>query len=409
MVDGWSGGFGRPQTQWETVIYDDWLQAAQSSRPDELIQRFRRLYLDADGGYPNAEIQNALDKILRHDHCIDDFKYILNRTCYILINTWSGQPWHYDAIPSLIQQFQQLSDAPPHLGANRLHDLVRLFLQTPEYAALQKIGHVWEQRLNPSQIDDRTPIESLVYRYPFTYHQVFFGMSNAQGGDPMPRKVIQSMQMDAQRKFRADLSQYMAHRRTGRPASNPTLLADAQLDAALKQFRGKVYGNCTQRDFASHFLTSCRWVHSYREFKRDLYDYLKVGFPQYGDGRFLTQLGQRLSQIQPHHDGAALDESLIADTCQDLLYFLVLDRSGYHFTFTDLVMNVGPVATIGLVMKLVLLVYKQARFWVEQRFTGLFKHYATQSVADANWLVDSLETLNVGLSTTFPRGTAVAP
>jgi hypothetical protein len=400
MVDTWSEGFGRPQSQWEQYIYSDWMQAAQTCAPAELIQRFYRLYIAPDDSHPNPSVREALRQILQDERCLFHFKYILNRTCYILINTWSSTAWHREAIPSLIHQFEKLPPEPQQLGeAVRLHELVEHFKQTTEYKALQALAQMVANQMQELAIASQAPMQTLVYRYPFTYDYLLLPNSS----DRLQQQAVRRIQVEAQTQFERDLSQYLTYRQSHHSFRNPTLLSSDHLDQALFQFRGKIYGSYTQRDMASHFRTACGWTRSYREFKQELYHYLTLGLPQYGEGRFLNRLKQRLESTLSRCDGLPLDDSLIEETCHELIYFLIIERSpGYdHFTFLDLVSNIGATLTIALVLKIALL-SKRAKRWLEKRFTLLFNHHASRSIADAQWLVESLETFNVGLSTNFP-------
>jgi hypothetical protein len=71
-----------------------------------------------------------------------------------------------------------------------------------------------------------------------------------------------------------------------------------------------------------------------------------------------------------------------------------------HLFFIDLISNMGPVRTTGLLLKIVLL-SRQTKPHLEKRFSILFNHYESQTVNDILWFVQSLENLNVALVVNF--------
>jgi hypothetical protein len=89
-------------------------------------------------------------------------------------------------------------------------------------------------------------------------------------------------------------------------------------------------------------------------------------------------------------------------TCRQLFNFLVVESTQRpeHFVFVDLISNLGPVQTTGLLLKIVLLSH-QVKPDLERRFAILFNHYESQVVDEIRWLVKSLENLNVALITNF--------
>ncbi|NJR65047.1 MAG: hypothetical protein HC772_06555, partial [Leptolyngbyaceae cyanobacterium CRU_2_3] len=85
-----------------------------------------------------------------------------------------------------------------------------------------------------------------------------------------------------------------------------------------------------------------------------------------------------------------------------LLNFLVADKPQHpnHFTFIDLITNLGPIATIGILLKIVL-ICRKVKPCLERRLSILFSHYEMCTRESVEWLVQALETLNVALTTNF--------
>jgi hypothetical protein len=187
-----------------------------------------------------------------------------------------------------------------------------------------------------------------------------------------------------------------------RPVANPTLLSDRELVASLNQFSGKVENGRTYRDAAQLFLNQSQAI-NFRDFKHDLYDYLTNSIdPAYGHRKFNKLLSQQLIQTLPQNDDQPLNDFLLVRTCSQLLNFLVIESPSQpqHFLFIDLINNLGPLLTTGLLMKVVLLC-RTIKPYLERRFSILFGHYETDTQSSVVWLVKMFENLNVALSVTF--------
>ena len=97
-----------------------------------------------------------------------------------------------------------------------------------------------------------------------------------------------------------------------------------------------------------------------------------------------------------------LNNVLLARTCHQLFNFLVVENQTHpsHYVFYDLVYNLGPSRTMGLLLKLVLL-SRKVKPELEKRFSILFNHYEGKNSEDIVWFIKSLENLNVALVVNF--------
>jgi hypothetical protein len=71
-----------------------------------------------------------------------------------------------------------------------------------------------------------------------------------------------------------------------------------------------------------------------------------------------------------------------------------------HFLFIDLISNIGPTFTTGLLLKVVMLCGK-VKPYLEKRFALLFSHYENYTKNSLGWLVKVLENANLALVTNF--------
>jgi hypothetical protein len=161
----------------------------------------------------------------------------------------------------------------------------------------------------------------------------------------------------------------------------------------------------TYRDLAESFVVQCGHSQSYGAFKDDLYQYIISGIESdYGKRQFNDQFYKHLSDILPESESKPVNDFLVVRTCSQLLNFLVVDSPKHprHYVFVDLLTNIGPMLTMGLLLRIVLLCRK-VRPYLERRFSILFSHYEQCSRDAVSWLVSALEMLNVALATNFGK------
>ena len=399
----------------EQQLYDHLLYCVQVESPTQLIERFQALFLDG-ARYVDPQIWLALEKVAMDKRADQDFKFVLNRCCHILINRWQLQPHQQGAIPQLVGLFENPPDPRKvqSRGARRLRQLVQNFSETEQYLTLRRLSQVVSETAQANGNGSKV-VGALIQRYPYLYEHCLLSEDSSYEH----QQTVRQLQARVQRRFELDLSQYVTYQvrraqairtqskealeRIIQPVKNPTLLSDRELGAALKQFVGKVQGNCTYRDVASSFVTHSSQTSSYKAFKEDLYEYLTDSIdPAYGKRQFNDRLYTHLKNTLPHSDSQKPTEFLVVRTCSQLLNFLVVEspQRPHHFIFVDLMTNLGAILTTGLLLKIVLLCRK-VKPYLEKRFAILFNHYESSTRDGVPWLVQSLENLNVALSVHF--------
>lgn len=409
-MDSWSNYLERPETSAEGRLYQHLLQQVKDHHPADAIDLFRQLFIEGVG-YSNEHISKDLEWILKAGFVDKDFKFILNRSCYIYINSWWGHGSHRVFIPELIETFEALPTTVPYsFTEKRLRQLVKDFIQTEQYQALRRAALAMKAEWEQTQYKhSEKPLETIINRYPYVYeHNLLTRDSTLE-----QRRTVRAMRQEAQHQFDMDLSRYIARLALNRDSvlgqevadKNPTLLAAPEFDQAVYQFTGKVDGQNTHRDLAKRFLTYSQWTRSYRDFKRDLYGYLTPAISsRFGKHHFNRRLERFLQEILGQYDAYTPNDSLIEETCKKLINFLVVENPQHpdHANFIDLIGNVGATLTVALLLKVVLLC-RQAKPWLEKRFSILFNHYAPRPKRDVVWLVEALENANIAFSTNFSR------
>jgi hypothetical protein len=399
----------------EQQLYDHLLYCVQVESCSQLIERFRSLFLDGVR-YEDPQVWLALEKVAMNKRAEQEFRYVLNRCCHILINRWQMQPQLQWAIPELITLFENPPD-PARVqsrGARRLRQLVQLFAETEQYLTLQRLSRVMS-----GEVDDNgngaIAVGTLIQRYPYLYEHCLLSEDSSYEH----QQTVRQIQSRIQRRFELDLSQYVTYQvrraqairtqsvetldKITQPARNPTLLSERELAVALKQFIGKVQGSDTYRDVAQSFLTHSSQTNSYKAFKDDLYEYLTASIdPSYGKRQFNDRLYAHLKNTLPQCETQKPTEFLQVRTCSQLLNFLVVEspQRPNHFIFVDLITNLGATLTTCLLLKIVL-ICRKVKPYLEKRFSILFNHYESATKDGVPWLVKSLENLNIAFSVHF--------
>lgn len=410
MVTSWTGRSHRQISPEEQQIYDHLLYWIELETPAQMIDRFRALFIEGLD-YSDAAVCAALEQVTASPLAANEFRYVLNRCCHILVNRWQARS--QAAIPQLVKLFEvEPSSVVRSRGLRRLRELVRQFRETEQFLTLRRLAQVLE---SADIADMKRPLGTLIRRYPYLYEHCLISEDCTQE----QQHTVKGIQTQMQRQFEIDLSQYITYQvrrsqissrivpppspRLIYPVSNPTLLKDQELDRAVQHYVGKVQGTHSYRDLACNFLAQAGGEPLFRHFKDDLYEYITASIDrEYGNRAFYNQLYAHLGASLSDSNDQRLNDFLLVRTCSQLLNFLVVEspQSPQHFVFIDLITNLGATLTTGLLLKIVLLCRK-VKPYLERRLSILFSHYEGHSREAVQWLVMALENVNIALSTHF--------
>lgn len=423
--------YQQDKSQYEQYIYNHFLQLIDLESSEEIIHRFRILFINGSG-YPDKEVAKALERIIALLQVEEEFNFILNRCCHIVINR--KRPYNYkrDVLLDLIKLFDSIEDKPAHRyygsrSSKKLFDLVQTFTTSEQYLTLKRFAELINQEARSYRNSHSAlsqPLRTLIPRYPYLYQHCLITSDNSYEH----QQAIKNIQRKKQKKFEIDLSHYLTHQiRHGvittsklrdskftesswentNKIQNPTLLSDQELLSAIRQFVGKVENGKNYQDYARSFLTHVRQPQSYSCFKESFYEYLSSSFDadsRYVKYQFKNKLYKQLKNTMPHSDDKKFNDFLLMRTCNQMLGFLVVEsiQKPQHFLFLNLMANMGPIATTSLLLKIVLVCYR-VKPYLEKRFAILFNHYEASTREAVIWLVKALENIQVALTTNFGR------
>lgn len=400
--------------QKQEQIYEHLESCVQQEPPDKVIRRYHHLFIVATG-YENPEIRETLEQLAKTDDPEMDFPSFINHCCYIVINHWLREsPEQQQFISELIKIFQEsqsLFRSQTH-SCRRIREQVARFIKSNYYLKLQRLPGLFTVD-EAAQKDKSQPFSTLLGRYPFLFQDCIF-----------PTEVyshtvttLKNIQVQKEREFELSLANYVTNqiRLSGfakpfksfskeqgfeQQIPNPTLLKEPDLIATLQHFISGVEGKSTYQDLARRFLIHSSKADTLKVYKRDLYEYLtsSINTPyqrQHFNKRIATQIKRTLKEW----DQQKPNEQLMLRLANSLLKFLVVE-SRYninHYFYLDLVTNLGPTQTIGLLLKILLLSDKLYPY-LTSRFAILYNHYENTPRQEAHWLFKSLETLNIALT-----------
>jgi len=127
-VTTWTESDIRQTSLEEQQLYDHLLYCVQVESASQLIERFQRLFLDG-ARYVDPQVWMALEKLAMDKRAEQEFKFVINRCCHILINRWQLQPHLQGSIQELVALFENPPDPTKvqSRGARRMRQLVQLF------------------------------------------------------------------------------------------------------------------------------------------------------------------------------------------------------------------------------------------------------------------------------------------
>ncbi len=408
----------------EQYLYDHLLECVKIQSPQQVLDRFRHLFIQAKS-YDNQKVLEVLAKLIANKQANLTFPSILNRCCHILINMWQLNPKTQPFIIELVELFDLL----PFGGgisksyASRMTQLVKYFVTTDYYKQIQRLAVIIGEsqgRKNNLILSTVKPKEEtvgkLITRYPYLYDHCLLSTDSSIE----QQQTVYKVKNQLEKKFETQLSQFVTYQvrvaQAGRekmaqqereriiqPVTNPTLLSDRDLGRSLKHYVGPVVNGNSYKDLSRSFLTHTSDVRNYQLFKDDLYEYIVQSVDgKYGKHTFNKRLYDKMQELYPKYNQSKPDEFLKMRTYTQVFNYLIVEspQNPNHLVFMDMISNMGTTKTIGLLLKLVL-VCSKVKPYLEKRFSILFNHYESFTREGAGWLVRSLEKVHVAFSVNF--------
>ncbi len=99
--------YNRKSTLEEQLLYKCLQTLAKEDSATKIIENFRRIFIEGKGE-TNSHLWQAISQLVDVDGIHAEFNFILNRSCYILINNWLQNPKLQGAISELIDSYEAI-------------------------------------------------------------------------------------------------------------------------------------------------------------------------------------------------------------------------------------------------------------------------------------------------------------
>lgn len=402
-------------------LYNHLHDCVQKQLPSQVIERIRKLFIEGMG-YPDPEVELELYKIIFSGNSQEEFKYLLNRCCHILINNWHRHPLQKSACADLVNLFQyQMESASLSPAVLRLRQLVNGFTQSEEYNNLRKLVEFIDSKTEGySRKATTIKFENLIENYPYLYPSY---LDHSTESSQEKQQIILEMQVDRQRKFEVNLAHYLIRKSYGserdcgteaeqknKDTHNPTFLSDRELCLAFKQYTGPVHNLPSYREQNREFL-SLTTGKTYGEFKEHLQEYLLIEFTeQHGHSFFENRLSKFFTGLYPDNNSHHLSETLLLKTCKKLIDLLIpspQDKEALYFYVLIDNNNLQLTGAVGLLLKIVLLCsrvienLKNIREYLFLRISYWFNHFKGVEISSQEWLVKFLDNVQIAFTSYF--------
>ena len=404
----------------QETVYRYLSECIDSETPDDLLDIFNRLFLE-QSNHLDDDISDAIRRILKIEEPEKSHQFF-DRCVNIIVNSWEKNnraPLLFPKLLAVLENYSTTSKRGTRKNY-RLNKLVKDYKNSKYFINLERL----DCAMNSTQETNNDLIISLLHRYPYLFQHYL----TSDICSPEYIETVKHLKTRRDKSFGINLSQYVTYKirlantahnqdllsqklRNIRAIANPTLLSDRELNKALKQFLGVVDDRFSYRGLAQNFSNQFSFISTYKDYKKNLFQYLNVSLNStYGQRQLAPRLERHLFTLLPHHNEDKLTEILALRTSKSLLNFLVVEstENPQHYLFTDIVTNLGVTRTMGLLVQLILISPKLKKN-LESRFAILFDHYSSFSRVDVPWLVKAMDYLQIAFSLYFGKITIYNP
>lgn len=365
-------------------VYSFLLEIVNKWSPETVLLEFKKLFITYENDAVNgAAIAGISDIIFANSEV--DFRDVLKRSCYILINNWEAKR-QYRVIKELIEVFTELKNNRETFSRSlgRVRSWLNNFLHSQDYQELKLFTARYESG-EKSHWSHRYTSYLLVPQY--------VDLNNS----PEQREAARVLSQQLKDKFKFDLAMYTAHTQLAvaqeKAPKNPTGLGDEIL-RLIKLIVAK-RGSFSYKSLANIFLDQTREI-SYKDFKESIQKYLTFGLASQDFVEiFQKKLTEKLENLYQDKHEEVLDSSLFLRTCNRLIEHLTTENRGEPSPLFILLMSQGNPLTLVTVLLKIILISKNSRTHLEACIAALIKHYMEYPEDDCKWVVNFFEIFNI--------------
>lgn len=368
----------------QALLYKFLVDLVKTRSPEVVLEEFKRLFIHPISVDSSEPRQAVRDLIFANN--ADKFHSILKRSCYILINNWNTSR-QSQAIQALVDLFQDPSiksqTSSPTL--RRLRGWLQQFINSKDYEELKLFAAKYQEEAPWNQ----------------RYASFLLTSQYADANNPLEqRKAAKVTARHLQEQYKFELAMYTARSQRRDVKSNmlhnPTELGDDVLKLVQRVLKKRGFFNLAS--LANIFVQQAQNI-SYAQFKHSLQKYLVFSMKDRGLGELIsTKLADKLDGLYAERDRDKLDDALILRTCNRIIEFLTVERSGEPSQiFLSLLMQGNPLTLVMILLKLVL-ICKHARTHLETCIAKLIRYYEPYPEEECQGLIRFLEIYNVAFT-----------
>lgn len=369
----------------QETIYRFLMELVKQDASNAAMIAFKNLFIEQRT--TTLEVDSALQTLL-DSHNEQEFKNLLKRCCYILLNHWIGRRNH-----QLTQELiQVLSDSrlnlyPLDTRFVQLRNWLNNFIKSQDYEEIKLFVSKYENRettswterytsflLVPQYINEKNPIEQ--------------------------RQAAQRFSKHLKEKFKFELALYTARVQSVNSrvenSENPTVLGDDVL-LFIKNIVAR-RGSTNYASLAKTFLNQTRDL-TYKNFKQSLLMYLLYSEQETNLVKTLrTLLTRKVERLYESYDEEPINNSLLLMVCNKIIKILTLEKVGAPSSIFGLLVNQGNPLTLAIMLLKLVLISPNSRIRLEVCLALLIKHYEGKSAKKCENFIKFLEICKILLT-----------
>lgn len=366
-------------------IYQFLLEIVREWAPEEVLQEFRRLFIDHLESISSDSVQAIYEIIFANDE--EEFCNTVKRSCYILINNWESTRRH-KYIQQLVEIFPRTSinqRQTASLTIIRLRQWLTNFVNSPDYAELQLFAAKYEDQYTGHWVN--------------RYTSYLLASQYIDPNNPIEQREAAKLRaIQLKNQFKFELAMYIAHSQSAptsyhRQFKNPTILGDEVL-RLIKSIVVKK-GVFSYDNIANIFLKQTE-NQIYREFKRSLQKYLIFSVQnQKFIEKIKWQLSDKLESLYEQHHDETINDALLLRTCNRVINFLTTENRREPSQLFILLISQGNPLTLVIILLKIVLICKNSRSHLEASIGDLIRYYERYPDEDCSWMINFLEIFNI--------------
>lgn len=363
------------------LIYQYFLTLVKIGTPDQGLDAFEQLFFHAKCA-DKPEVEDALENILSLEQGEPQFRGLIKRCCYILINNYL-----INRQQKFIKKLIQKIDDYPVQEQTFLSDQkcllsiwVTNFIESEDYAELLQCTS-----LGSKNWSSRYQSYLLVNQY-----------TNPRSSREQ-KEAARHLAQQLKDQYKFNLALYIARSESPvgreRTPPNPTQLGD-EVVKLIKQTIStqRVFNYANQ---ANLFLNNTRDF-SYQSFKHCLPQYLMYNIgQQYPANIIKEKLEEKLDSLYPNHDEHLVTKSLIIRTCNRLIEFLLIEQGKKPGFLFNLMLRQGHQLSLVILLLKLILISSSCRTYLDICIANLIQFYQEHEEERCQGFIHFIEVFNL--------------